>query len=160
RTGRHPVKTISDVARSNLTAQLLAVGRRILARDRFAPDSPLEGNGFELSVPRCPAHSAGAIIRRRVGSSSRRNRYIGFAEADDCPDDTAALTVDRPQTRTKPRNRYLSRASCEAEIPLRTDFSRGQHQQVRRRERKAERFESARSAQRFLSMHTWTGLRS
>jgi Family of unknown function (DUF6481) len=29
-----------------------ALGRRIPARDRFAPDSPLEGAGFELSVPR------------------------------------------------------------------------------------------------------------
>ena len=35
---------------------------------------------------RCPADSAGAFIRRRVGSSIRRNRSIGFAEADDCPD--------------------------------------------------------------------------
>src|SRR5215813_2442388 len=32
--------------------RLLDVGRRILARDRFAPDSPLERNGFELPVPR------------------------------------------------------------------------------------------------------------
>ena len=39
---------------------------------------------------RCPADSVGAFIRRRVGSSSRRNRSIGFAEADDCPDDSAA----------------------------------------------------------------------
>src|SRR5215472_7245978 len=31
--------------------RLLDVGRRILARDRFAPDSPLEGDGFELPVP-------------------------------------------------------------------------------------------------------------
>src|SRR5262249_15913625 len=30
--------------------RLLDVGRRILARDRFAPDSPLEGDGFELPV--------------------------------------------------------------------------------------------------------------
>src|SRR5215475_8389798 len=32
--------------------RLLDVGRRIPARDRFAPDSPLERDGFELSVPR------------------------------------------------------------------------------------------------------------
>src|SRR4029077_19708678 len=32
--------------------RLLDVGRRIPARDRFAPDSPLEGTGFEPSVPR------------------------------------------------------------------------------------------------------------
>jgi len=30
----------------------LDVGRRIPARDRFARDSPLEGGGFEPSVPR------------------------------------------------------------------------------------------------------------
>ena len=32
--------------------RLLDVGRRIPTRDGFAPDSPLEGNGFERSVPR------------------------------------------------------------------------------------------------------------
>jgi hypothetical protein len=32
-------------------AQEAALGRRIPARDRFAPDSPLEGSGFELLVP-------------------------------------------------------------------------------------------------------------
>src|SRR6516162_10287653 len=31
--------------------RLLDVGRRIPARDRFAPDSPLEGRGFEPAVP-------------------------------------------------------------------------------------------------------------
>jgi len=42
--------------------RLLDVGRRILARDRFAPDSPLEETRFEPSVPRdtpkfsTPAH--------------------------------------------------------------------------------------------------------
>ena len=35
-----------------LSTRLLDVGRRIPARDRFARDSPLEGNGFEPSVPR------------------------------------------------------------------------------------------------------------
>jgi len=44
------------------------------------------------------------------------NRSIGFAEADDCRDDTVAPTVDRPQTRTKPRNRYLSRAELKVRI--------------------------------------------
>jgi hypothetical protein len=44
------------------------------------------------------------------------NRSIGFAEADDCRDDTAAPTVDRPQTQTKPRNRYLSRAELKVRI--------------------------------------------
>src|SRR5215510_4036160 len=31
--------------------RLLDLKRRIPARDRFAPDSPLEGDGFELAVP-------------------------------------------------------------------------------------------------------------
>jgi hypothetical protein len=31
------------------------------------------------------------------GSSSRRNSSIGLPRADDCSDDTAAPTVDRPQ---------------------------------------------------------------
>jgi len=31
--------------------RLLDLERRILARDRFAPDSPLEEDGFELLVP-------------------------------------------------------------------------------------------------------------
>jgi hypothetical protein len=31
--------------------RLLDLERRILARDRFAPDSPLEGVGFEPPVP-------------------------------------------------------------------------------------------------------------
>jgi DNA end-binding protein Ku len=37
------------------TLRVIAASRRrkgILARDRFAPDSPLEGDGFELPVPR------------------------------------------------------------------------------------------------------------
>src|SRR5215471_17885960 len=32
--------------------RLVDLGRRIPARDRFAPDSPLEEGGFETSVPR------------------------------------------------------------------------------------------------------------
>src|SRR6516162_2560171 len=36
----------------------------------------------KLSVPRCPAESAGAFIRRRVRSSSRRNLSIDLAETD------------------------------------------------------------------------------
>ena len=97
------------------------------AHPPISSDSLLEGNGFELSVPRCPADSAGAFMRRRVGSSSRRNRSIGFAEADDCSDDTAAPTVDRPQTRTKPRTRYLSRAELKFEsIPLQRRVGTGE----------------------------------
>ena len=49
--------------------RLLDVGRRIPARDRFAPDSPLEGDGFELSVPGRetvkPSWETGLLSRKR-----------------------------------------------------------------------------------------------
>src|SRR5262249_60494890 len=47
--------------------RLLDLERRIPARDRFAPDSPLEGDGFELLVPRqSPAWTSGSpFISRR-----------------------------------------------------------------------------------------------
>jgi hypothetical protein len=45
-----------------------AANNRRLPRpsERFAPDSALEGNGFELSVPRClaTANSVGVFMRR------------------------------------------------------------------------------------------------
>src|SRR5271156_6425084 len=45
----------------------------------FVPAPAVEGNGFELSVPRCPADSVGGVfIRRRVGSSSRRKPLYSF----------------------------------------------------------------------------------
>src|SRR5262249_5639412 len=47
--------------------RLLDVGRRILARDWFAPDSPLEGDGFELSV-------------RGRGQSGCRPFWVGCAD--------------------------------------------------------------------------------
>jgi hypothetical protein len=123
--GKPPV-AMSD----NLTHGQAPIGcdrtTRRLERNRKFVDSPLEGNGFELSVPRCPADSVGAFIRRRVGSSSRRNCSIGFAEADHCSDDTAAPTVDRPQTRTKSRNRYLSRA--ELKVPIHSPPAKSQQQ--------------------------------
>ena len=50
--------------------RLLDVGRRILARDRFAPDSPLEGDGFELPVPR--RHPGSWPISTRI---TRRDRF-------------------------------------------------------------------------------------
>ena len=45
----------------------------------------------------CHLHSAGS------GGSSRPQQLYQFAKADDCSDDTAARTVDRP-TRTKVSN--------------------------------------------------------
>ena len=45
-------------------------------------DSPLEGNGFEKSVPRC----VGAYSTVSGGSPSRRQQLYWFAEANDCSD--------------------------------------------------------------------------
>ena len=55
---------------------------------RFASDSPLEGNGFENSVPRClaTAISMGAFIRRPRPTTARmippRRRSIGLNSTD------------------------------------------------------------------------------
>ena len=59
--------------------RLLDVGRRILARDRFAPDSPLEGAGFELSVPRQIAkvfRGSGGLIKAAGASARPRCRLF------------------------------------------------------------------------------------
>src|SRR5215472_2105719 len=67
--------------------RLLDVGRRILARDGFAPDSPLEGDGFEISVPRYRRWSPGspryadpgrAAGRIRVRFDALQGRELGF----------------------------------------------------------------------------------
>jgi hypothetical protein len=57
--------------------RLLDVGRRIPARDRFAPDSPLEGSGFEPSVPLPRLSSIRAVRAEIIGRSTdvfRRDR--------------------------------------------------------------------------------------
>src|SRR5262252_9002439 len=50
--------------------RLLDAWRRILARDRFAPDSPLEGDGFELPVREhramAPSHGFAAASHREA----------------------------------------------------------------------------------------------
>src|SRR4051794_37906550 len=48
-------------------------GALVSVWDKFAVDSPLEGNGFELSVPRClaTANSVGADRSRGKQSASR-----------------------------------------------------------------------------------------
>src|SRR5262249_13747699 len=50
--------------------RLLDVGRRMPARDRFAPDSPLEGDGFELPVREhramAPSHGFAAASHREA----------------------------------------------------------------------------------------------
>src|SRR5262249_35822570 len=53
-------------------------------RYRSSPDSPLEGKGFEISVPRCPAtaNSAGAFISAGGWRLlKRRNCSIGLPRA-------------------------------------------------------------------------------
>src|SRR5215472_11433696 len=62
--------------------RLLDVGRRILARDGFAPDSPLEGDGFELPVPR------GDRLRFRLAQGHRR---AGSAATPGCRDRVCAI---------------------------------------------------------------------
>ena len=60
--------------------RLLDLERRIPARDRFAPDSPLEGSGFELPVPRCAliANSAALVapLDSAVNGGSLNGRLI------------------------------------------------------------------------------------
>ena len=51
--------------------RLLDLERRIPARDRFAPDSPLEGSGFELAVPREKWAARISSTRRRWRAASR-----------------------------------------------------------------------------------------
>src|SRR5215813_12851671 len=50
--------------------RLLDLGRRIRARDRFAPDSPLEESGFEPSVPRHGELMKFALTPCRSGQDS------------------------------------------------------------------------------------------
>ncbi|MEA2845537.1 MAG: hypothetical protein QOG78_818 [Rhodospirillaceae bacterium] len=52
---------------------LLDLERRIPARDRFAPDSPLEGGGFEPSVPRLRWSSVQLSWRRATRPMPPRN---------------------------------------------------------------------------------------
>jgi hypothetical protein len=57
------------------TPRLLDLKKGIPARDRFAPDSPLEGGGFEPSVPReahlrCPKRNSAPH-----GNAHRRRRH-------------------------------------------------------------------------------------
>src|SRR6516164_3820849 len=61
--------------------RLLDLGTRIPARDRFAPDSPLEGTGFELPVPRAVQERPNATI-------------AGFSRLPPLPDKPRLLSAD------------------------------------------------------------------
>jgi len=81
-------------------------------------DSPLEGNGFEILVPRClaTANSVGAFISASGCSVSRRNSSIGLARPT-----TARVIPPRrlsigPNRRPKPQNRCLSGAELKFRI--------------------------------------------
>jgi len=77
-------------------------------------DSPLEGNGFEISVPRClaTANSVGALNSAdewRLLEPPKQ--FYRFSEADDRSGDSAAApTIDRPQPdRSQEAAAYLAR---------------------------------------------------
>src|SRR5215813_11015579 len=85
-------------------------GDRAMLRDRKFADSSVEGNGFEISVPRCLASptawapsfrwvSSGSLSRRNSSSVCRGRRPLGcFRRAG----------RRWAPTRPKPRNRCLS----------------------------------------------------
>src|SRR6516162_3022053 len=77
-------------------------------------DSSLEGNGFEISVPRClaTANSVGALNSAdewRLLEPPKQ--FYRFSEADDRSGDSAAApTIDRPQPdRSQEAAAYLAR---------------------------------------------------
>ena len=82
-------------------------------RSRFVADSLLEGNGFEISVPRClaTANSVGAFIsadERRLLEPPKQ--LYRFTEADDRSGDSAAPIIDRRQPdRSLETAAYLAR---------------------------------------------------
>src|SRR5215510_2878760 len=90
-------------------------------RDRKFADSSLEGNGFEISVPRCraTANSVGAFISADEWRLLEPPKLLyRFAEADDRSGDSAAPTVGRPQhDRSLDTAAYLARNNFES-IPL------------------------------------------
>ena len=80
---------------TEIKPRLLDLERRIPARDRFAPDSPLEQDGFELSVPRAVQGRPKAIID-------------GFGCMPPSLDSAAAVGGDqRRRAKAKSRNRSL-----------------------------------------------------
>src|SRR6516162_10650367 len=86
-----------------------------------ATDSPLEGNGFEISVPRClaTANSVGTFISAGKWRLVEPPKHYRFAEADDRSGDFPAPTVDRPQPdRSLKTAAYLARNRNFESIPL------------------------------------------
>jgi len=100
---------------------LLDLERRIPARDRFAPDSPLEGAGFEPSVPLGHASWPGTrpLTERRANSMSRR-RSAGTPASSRSP------------------GRHMSRRRGHRSVRRRLDGSRGAQRPWPRLHRKDE----------------------
>ena len=103
---------------SVVVAELKPARRRARPEQRAAPrygsspDSPLEGNGFEISVPRClaTANSVGTFISASGLLREPPKQLYRFGEADDRSGDSPAPTVDRPQPdRSLKTAAYLAR---------------------------------------------------
>jgi len=82
-SGPSKAKAIKQLARQSPSLNRASHERSEIHRDRgveFATDSPLEGEGFELSVPRrlvTAADGVDAFVRRWVTAPSRR-RYTSI----------------------------------------------------------------------------------
>ena len=71
--------------------------RRPNRASQVCKDSPLKGDGFEISVPQCLATADGGHLHSGLtGSSSPRKQLYPFVEADNHSDDSAALTSNDP----------------------------------------------------------------
>jgi len=74
---------------------LLDLERRIPARDRFAPDSPLEGDGFEPSVPRRESAVVGELYTPKIARRTLTRSPLPFPAPTASPrGPTTSLTVN------------------------------------------------------------------
>ena len=83
-------------------------------RPRFVADPPLEGNGFEISVPRCLATANSVDAFNSAGEwrlLEPPKQLYRFSEAPDRSGDSAAApTIDPPQPdRSHEAAAYLAR---------------------------------------------------
>jgi hypothetical protein len=108
-------------SRENQRRSQVCRARALIEKVRFAVDSLVEGNGFELSVPRClaTANSVGPSCGGEGWLLETPQQFYRFAEADDSSDDAAAPTVDRLQLgRSLETAAYLARNWKFESIPL------------------------------------------
>ena len=95
--------------------RLLDVGRRIPERDRFAPDSPLEGDGFEPSVPR-QKDNAFRASPFQFGNSPSATGSLSRGFQD---------TLNHTGRRSGGNRFYVSRRACGARFGARMAGNRG-----------------------------------